>query len=80
MFFSQEKWEREEGANDTKQLLMQRDFELQMKKDECTKLQAQLQALKDATPHKRSLSFASQGRFFWLKIMMAATCAFLLFV
>ena len=61
MLISQEKLEREEGANDMKQLLMQRDFELQTKKEECTKLQAQLQALKDATPHKRRLSFASQG-------------------
>merc|ERR1719427_1036289 len=43
------------------QLLLQRDYEFQARKDEVTKLQAQLQALKDATPHKRRLSFASDS-------------------
>jgi len=56
-----EKWETEQSANETKQLLLQRDYEFQARKDEVTKLQAQLQALKDATPHKRRLSFASDS-------------------
>merc|ERR1712096_337847 len=51
----------EQSANETKQLLLQRDYEFQARKDEVTKLQAQLQALKDATPHKRRLSFASDS-------------------